>query len=69
MASDDPSPAGLKELMSFAHGLGMRPEWAHRRPHLPHFDLTPELREAAISLGAIAVSSRELVRRCRMQSQ
>ena len=68
MATDDPSPAGLEELTIFAKGLDMRPEWIHRRPRLPHFDLTPELRETALALGAIAVSSRELVRRCRLQS-
>jgi hypothetical protein len=68
MASDDPTHTGLDELVLFARDLGLRPEWIHRRPGLPHFDLTPELRETALELGAVAVSSRELVRRCRKQS-
>lgn len=68
MASDALTLAGHEELVRFAQSLGMRPEWIHRRPGLPHFDLTPELREAAIACGAVAVSSRELVRRCRRRS-
>jgi hypothetical protein len=48
----------LAELLAFAKRLGLRPEWLDR----DHFDLLPFRRERALTLGAVEVSTRELVR-------
>lgn len=54
----------LPELHAFAKKIGCKPSWFHRRATLPHYDLTQEWREKAISAGAVEISSaRELVRR------
>ncbi len=65
MMTDDLTDRGLEELQSFALQLGLRLEWIHRHERLPHYDLTPPLRELALTLGAQSVSSREQVLRCR----
>jgi hypothetical protein len=65
MMTDDLTEAGLEELHLFALQLGLRREWLHRHDGLPHYDLTPQLRDHALSLGAVPVPSREQVRRCR----
>ena len=65
MATDNLSEDGLEELHSMADALGLRREWLHRRPHLPHYDVPPEIKAAAMALGAQEVPARELVRRCR----
>jgi uncharacterized protein DUF4031 len=53
------SDSSYDELHAFAATLGLPPRAFHR----DHYDLPADLREAAISLGARPVSSRELVRR------
>ena len=53
------SDSSYDELHAFAATLGLPPRAFHR----DHYDLPADLREAAISLGAGPVSSRELVRR------
>ena len=59
------SDSSLGELHGFAHNLGLRREQFQEHGRLPHYDLRPVLREKALSLGAEAVSSKELFRRGR----
>lgn len=63
MATD--SPEGVLELHRLAAKIGMKRSWFQNRPNLPHYDLRPSMRAKAIAAGAVAVSSLELVRRCR----
>jgi hypothetical protein len=55
------SDASYEELHAFAARLGL-PERAF---HADHYDLPGDHRDAAIALGAVAVDSRQLVRRLR----
>lgn len=64
MATDDLTGDGLEELHAMAQVMGLRRQWFQEHPRHPHYDLPPDKRALAISLGAVAVSSRELVRRC-----
>lgn len=65
MASDDLADVGLGELHAMARRLGLRPQWLHHHPGLPHYDVPDEVKRQAIALGATEVSTRELVRRCK----
>lgn len=62
----------VDELMGFAVGMGLRPEWFQAKS-TPHFDLTVEGRKAAVEHGAIELDQRELIakirelRKCRLQ--
>ena len=51
------SDQGLEELHAFAAAIGM----AGRGFGGDHYDLTAEMREAAVHQGAVEVSSKELV--------
>ena len=53
------SDTSYEELHDFAGRLGLPGRAFHR----DHYDVTAELREAAIELGARPVTSREIVRR------
>jgi hypothetical protein len=56
----------LEELHEMAARLGLLRAWFQSKPSKPwhdHYDLTRELREQAICLGAIPVSWREAARR------
>ncbi len=56
------------ELHAFAAALGMRRAWfqEHRRhPALNHYDVTEELRQRAIALGATPLTWRETARMLR----
>lgn len=53
------SDRSLEELHSFAEAL----EIPRRGFHGDHYDLPSHVRDRAIAMGAVAVSSRELVRR------
>lgn len=59
------SDVGEDELHAFAARLGLKREWFQCRPKASaaHYDITPPKRALAIQLGAIAVTSRELVLR------
>jgi hypothetical protein len=59
------SDSSLVELHGFAQRLGLRREQFQEHGRLPHYDLRPVMREKALSLGAEAVSSKELFRRGR----
>lgn len=55
------SDASLDELHAFAAAMGI----PRRGFHGDHYDLPEEYRDQATALGAVAVDSRELVRRLR----
>ncbi len=59
------SDVGADELHAFAARLGLERRWSQERPKSSahHYDITPGKRTLAIQLGALAVSSRELVMR------
>ena len=50
----------IEELHAFAARIGMRRSWFQDHPSMPHYDLTPKRREAAIRAGATFVSWRQL---------
>lgn len=53
----------LAELVAFARRIGMRDAWLQQRDRADryHYDLTASRRARAVELGAVEVSSRELV--------
>ena len=51
-----------KELHTFAKKLGLKQEWFQSHPKLNHYDLTKNKRAKAISLGAIEITKKELVK-------
>jgi uncharacterized protein DUF4031 len=53
----------VDELVRFAWRIGLREKWLQdgERAARFHFDVTPERRAHAVRLGAVEVSSRELV--------
>lgn len=55
------SDSSLDELHAFAEALGI----PRRGLHGDHYDLPEEYRAEAIAAGAVAVDSRELLRRLR----
>ena len=69
MASDDLADSGMEELHAMARRLGLRPQWLHHHPGLPHYDVPGEVKHQAMVLGASEVTSRELVRRCKRTSE
>lgn len=58
------SDTSLGELHAMAQRIGLRREWFQDNAHHPHYDLTPNKRQAAIRAGAIPVSSGEMIERC-----
>jgi hypothetical protein len=67
MATDDLTHEGLEELHAMARAIGLKREWFQDHPRHPHYDLPPHGRARALEAGAVAVTSRELVRRCTRQ--
>jgi len=49
------------ELHRFAQRLGLRRAWFQRSASYPHYDVTAELRERAIELGALSGSRRQII--------
>ena len=54
----------VEELIEFAVGMGLRREW-YQAKSSPHYDLTVEGRELAVSRGAISMNQREFVLKLR----
>lgn len=50
----------LEELHSFANELGLKPEWFQKKARFPHYDVTENLREKALKLGAVAANNRTI---------
>jgi len=59
------SDAGEEELHAFAARIGLKRAWFQCRPKASaaHYDLVPSKRVLAVKLGAVEVTSRELVAR------
>ncbi len=54
----------VEELIEFAESMGMRREWFQAKS-TPHFDLTADGRTAAVAMGAIELTNRELIAKIR----
>lgn len=65
MATDNRSDHGLEELHAMADRLGLRRQWLHRHPGIPHYDVPETKKREAIAHGAVEVTTRELILRCR----
>ena len=61
----------LELLHAFAKRLGMKRSWFQPHPKMPHYDLTPGRREAALRLGAVFVEARQqaIARRARKAAE
>ncbi|MFM0096373.1 DUF4031 domain-containing protein [Paraburkholderia nemoris] len=59
----------LDELHGFATLLGLKRGWFQAQASLPHYDVTVEIRDIALSRGAVAVDGRTLVIRGRQLKQ
>jgi hypothetical protein len=55
----------LDELHAFTLSLAIHRCWFHRHPHHPHYDITEPQRSAALTAGALAVTSRDLLIKAR----
>lgn len=53
------------ELHEFARQLGLKRESFQTQSSLDHYDITKELREVAIEMGAVQLSRSEMVARIR----
>jgi hypothetical protein len=51
----------LAELHAFAGQLGLRRSWFQTKARFPHYDITENVREKALLLGAIEASNRTIV--------
>jgi hypothetical protein len=54
-----------EELHELAARIGRRRESFQEHPYRWHYDLTPDERAAAVGLGALEVSTRDIVRTMR----
>lgn len=52
----------VEELHAFAASAGIKRCWYHPSHGKPHYDVTDEEREKALERGALAVSSRDVLR-------
>lgn len=52
------SADAVDELHAFAARIGMRRAWFQAHPIMPHYDLTPKRRAAAVRLGAVETTRR-----------
>ena len=59
----------LEELHAFAAKLGLKRAWFQDDPRLPHYDLSPGRRRAAVALGAFEVDRRFTARRIRASTE
>lgn len=54
----------IQELHDFAAQLGLRRSWFQDKPSGVHYDISKNKRYQAIRLGAVAVTTREMLRLC-----
>ena len=52
----------LEELHLFAEKIGMRRAWFQNHPVMPHYDLTPTRRAAAVRAGAKEMRGTDMLR-------
>lgn len=53
----------MKELHAFAERIGLRRAWFQNHPIMPHYDLTPARRAAAVRAGAEEMNGTDMLRR------
>ena len=53
----------LEDLHKFAEKLGLR-RYFQNKPRFPHYDLSRTKRRLAVSLGAIEITTEELIKKC-----
>lgn len=58
----------LEELHAMARSIGMRRSWFQDKETLPHYDLVPARRKAAVQLGAIEHTREQMVQFMRSRS-
>lgn len=51
----------IEELHEFAKKLGLRRNWFQHAASYPHYDVTLEIRQIALSMGAIEGSRTEII--------
>lgn len=56
----------IEELHEFAQQLGLKRHWFQHAASYPHYDVTIEIREIALRLGAIEGSRAEIITCARM---
>lgn len=56
----------VEALHVFAEGIGLKRTWFQNHHSVPHYDLTPPRRFAAVRAGAVEVAPDELVRLCKV---
>lgn len=61
MSSDE----SLDELHTFAQSVGLKREWFQRHRLVDHYDCGPKIRSIALKKGAISVSDKEIIRKCK----
>ena len=59
---DGESTDHIEALHAFADRIGLRRSWFQDKSRVPHYDLTPSKREAAIAAGAAEVDARTQAR-------
>jgi hypothetical protein len=58
--------SSVKELHVFAQEAGIARCWWHSGAKHPHYDITEEQKLTVMSMGAVEVSKRELVKRANL---
>ena len=56
----------VDELHAMADKIGLKRFWFQGR-NIPHYDLRPSKRQAALLAGAVEVSSKEMVKKARQE--
>ncbi|HDS1555244.1 DUF4031 domain-containing protein [Stenotrophomonas pavanii] len=56
----------LEELHSFARRLGLKRSWFQENCRYPHYDITMEIRDNALKLGAIDSDRPTIINRCKI---
>ncbi|WP_350260162.1 DUF4031 domain-containing protein [Stenotrophomonas riyadhensis] len=56
----------LEELHSFARRLGLKRSWFQENCRYPHYDITMEIRDNALKLGAIDSDRPTIINRCKV---
>lgn len=54
----------IEELHDFALRLGLKKTWFQDKPSRKHYDLSANKRKQAIAMGAVAVTSKEMLQKC-----
>lgn len=56
----------LEELHDFAQKIGLQRNWFQQAASYPHYDVTVEIRQIALSMGALEGTRAEIITRARL---